>query len=599
MGFCGAAADASAELVKLGQAEAFGMLDDHGGGVGDVDADFDDGGGDEDLDFVFAEALHDVVFFFAGEAAVEEPEFQFRKDIFREPLELVDGSFQLELRFFDDGIDDVGLMAGGDFAAEKFPDAWEMRLGGEARLDGSAAGGKFVEDGNVEVAVESERESAWDGRGGEDEDVRRVAVGGSFIHEAFALEDAETVLLVDGDEAEARELDLVFDERVRADDELGFAGADAFEGGGFFGVLEAADEELDAMAAGGEDAAGGKIVLHGENFRGRHEGGLAAVFDGDDGGLERDDGLAAADVALEETIHGSGLFKVGGDFRQDTLLRGGGFEGKDTFERFADFFFADTEGDSVLLARGFTVERQAELVEKKFFEDEALLRGSAENVEGFEGFFGRGEVDVDQGFAARRIAETRAQSLGENVGHVRIEELDGGVHRAANLARAKRADGFVNGNDAADFGGVRLVVAEHLELRIDHFEAGRAELVNFDFAVKDQLLAGFEAAFEIATVKKFAGEKAAGSVLHKQMINGVRAELIGDGLTAHYAGANGVRAVGLDVLDIGKMNAILVTERQIGEQILERADAALGEELGALRADALDHAHIGCQAQSH
>jgi hypothetical protein len=66
-------------------------------------------------------------------------------------------------------------------------------------------------------------------------------VGGGFVHEALALEDAEAVLLVDGDEAEARKLDLVFDERVRADDELGFAGANAFERGSFFGVLEAAD----------------------------------------------------------------------------------------------------------------------------------------------------------------------------------------------------------------------------------------------------------------------------------------------------------------------------------------------------------------------
>jgi hypothetical protein len=67
-------------------------------------------------------------------------------------------------------------------------------------------------------------------------------VARGFVHEAFALEDAEAVLLVNGHEAEARELDLVFDEGVRADDELGFAGANAFEGGGFFGVLEAADE---------------------------------------------------------------------------------------------------------------------------------------------------------------------------------------------------------------------------------------------------------------------------------------------------------------------------------------------------------------------
>jgi len=82
VGFCCAAADASAELMKLGEAETFGVLDDHYGGVGDVDADFHDGGGNQDLDFIFAEALHDIVFFFAGEAAMQEAKLQFRKNFF-------------------------------------------------------------------------------------------------------------------------------------------------------------------------------------------------------------------------------------------------------------------------------------------------------------------------------------------------------------------------------------------------------------------------------------------------------------------------------------------------------------------------------------
>ena len=369
MGFGGAAADASAKLVELGEAEALGVFDYHGGGVGDVDADFDDRGGDEDLRFVFAEAFHDGVFFFAGEAAVEKAEFQRGEDFLGEALVFVHRGFQFELRFFDDRINDVGLMAGGNFAAKKFPDAGEMRLGGEARLDGRAAGRKFVEDGDVEVAIERERKRARDGGGGEDEDMGRVAVGGGFVHEAFALEDAEAVLLVDGSEGEARELDLVFDERVRADDELRFAGTDAFERGLLFGELEAADEQLGFVVAGSENAARGKIMLDGENFGGRHERCLAAVFYGDDGGLQGDDGFTAADVALEEAVHGAGLFKVGGDFAENAFLRGGGFEGQDSFERFADFFFADAEGNGVFFAGGLAVESEAELVEEKFFEN--------------------------------------------------------------------------------------------------------------------------------------------------------------------------------------------------------------------------------------
>jgi len=100
-------------------------------------------------------------------------------------------------------------------------------------------------------------------------------------------------------------------------------------------------------------------------------------------------------------------------------------------------------------------------------------------------------------------------------------------------------------------------------------------------------------------VKKFAGEQAAGSVLHEQMIDGVVAEPVGNGLAAHDAGADGVGAVGLNVLDVGEMDAVFVAEREIGEQIFESVDATLGEEFGALRANALDHAHFGCEGQSH
>src|SRR4029077_851836 len=176
-------------------------------------------------------------------------------------------------------------ISGLDLAADTVPHAREMLLVGEVSFDGGAAGREFVEDGDVEIAVEGERERARDGRGSEDQDVRSVAVGGGFVHEALALEDAEAVLLVDGHEAEPGEVNIVFDEGVRADDELGFAVGDAFEGGGFFRGLQAADEELDAVVAALENAAGGKKMLNGENFRWGHERGLAAVFDGDDRGL--------------------------------------------------------------------------------------------------------------------------------------------------------------------------------------------------------------------------------------------------------------------------------------------------------------------------
>ena len=115
-----------------------------------------------------------------------------------------------------------------------------------------------------------------------------------FVHQAFALKDAEAVLFVDGHETKASEFDVVFDQGVRADDEFGFTGANAVEDGGFVAKLQGADEQFDAVSGGGENSFGCEIVLHGENFGRSHESGLKAVFDGDDGGLQSNDGFAAA-----------------------------------------------------------------------------------------------------------------------------------------------------------------------------------------------------------------------------------------------------------------------------------------------------------------
>lgn len=133
---------------------------------------------------------------------------------------------------------------------------------------------------------------------------------------------------------------------------------------------------------------------------------------------------------------------------------------------------------------------------------------------------------------------------------------------------------------------------------IDHFDARGAHFVDFGFAVKDEELALLEAAFEIAAMEKFAGELASG-ILHEKMIDGVASTHRAHGLSAHDAGANGVDPVGLDVLNVGEMNAVFVAEGQIVKKIVERIDAAFSEEFRAVRADAFDHADFSCQGQGH
>ena len=99
--FLRAAADASAKLVELREAEALGVLDDHDGGVGDVDADFDDRGGDEDVDFAAAESAPSLFLFrrcACGRAAGRGAAAGRR---LLQPFVFDDGGFERALRFRD------------------------------------------------------------------------------------------------------------------------------------------------------------------------------------------------------------------------------------------------------------------------------------------------------------------------------------------------------------------------------------------------------------------------------------------------------------------------------------------------------------------
>ena len=69
----GAPADPAAQLVQLRQPEALGVLDEHDGGVGDVDADFDDRRRDQNLDLARPEPAHDLVALLGLEPPMHQP----------------------------------------------------------------------------------------------------------------------------------------------------------------------------------------------------------------------------------------------------------------------------------------------------------------------------------------------------------------------------------------------------------------------------------------------------------------------------------------------------------------------------------------------
>jgi hypothetical protein len=67
-------------------------------------------------------------------------------------------------------------------------------------------------------------------------------------------------------------------------------------------------------------------------------------------------------------------------FGENAFLGGGRLEVEDALEGFADGVFAEAESDGVFLASGLAIQSEAELVEEKFLEDEALLGRGTKRV---------------------------------------------------------------------------------------------------------------------------------------------------------------------------------------------------------------------------
>ncbi len=109
-----------------------------------------------------------------------------------------------------------------------------------------------------------------------------------------------------------------------------------------------------------------------------------------------------------------------------------------------------------------------------------------------------------QSVAARGKGVALQNIGGQRIGRRRSQVFERGVNDAPDHARADAADGFVNGHDAADFGGIGRVVSQQLELRIYHFDAPGPQRIEIGFAVQHDALAGAKASVQIRAVKKFA-----------------------------------------------------------------------------------------------
>ena len=117
---------ASAKLVKLRQAKTLGMLDDHDGSLGDIDADFDHGRSDKHFQLARRERAHHAVFVFGLQASVDEADDVGAKKL-REKLGARGCSRKVNrFGFFDQWAYPINLRALGDLALDAADDVFQF-----------------------------------------------------------------------------------------------------------------------------------------------------------------------------------------------------------------------------------------------------------------------------------------------------------------------------------------------------------------------------------------------------------------------------------------------------------------------------------------
>ena len=313
---------APAQLVQLREPEPLGRFDDHDRGVRHVDAYFDDRRGDHDIGLARLELAHRLLLVGGFHLAVaNRGDILRQREIARYGFVAVGEVFVIHgLGLLDERIYDIDLPSLGDLLLHEAEQAQPRRIGVMYGLDRPSSRRKLVDHRDVEVAVEGHGQRAGNRRGGHHEDVRRLLV---FGPEPGALLHAEAVLLVDHHEPQVGELHPVFDQGVRADQDVHLARGDPFERQPALPGLRGAGEDGDLHPHAVEHTRDGGEMLAGEDLGGRHHAGLVAVVHGQQHRHQRHEGLAAADVALQQAVHLVARDGVLPDLPDDPFLRSG------------------------------------------------------------------------------------------------------------------------------------------------------------------------------------------------------------------------------------------------------------------------------------
>ena len=210
--------------MELAQPEALGVFDKHYHGVRHVDADLDDRSRDQQLYLPGGKTPHDAVLFRRLHTAVKHPDCisgelalaQLLRIFHRrnKPLSVL---FPVAL---DQRTDDVALISLVKLPAHESVGALPLAGIDGVGPDRHPSHRQLVDHRDLEVAVDRARKRTRYRRRRHRQHMRRPGLAG----QRKPLTHSKPVLLVGDDKPQPRKIHILFDDRVRSDQHIGFAG---------------------------------------------------------------------------------------------------------------------------------------------------------------------------------------------------------------------------------------------------------------------------------------------------------------------------------------------------------------------------------------
>ena len=369
------------------------------------------------------------------------------------------------------------------------------------------------------------------------------------------------MLLVNDRQPQASKLYLLLNQRVGPHRNVGRAACNGCQPLLPQGLaLAPAFEKNHRQAEGGDEGLNSEKVLLGEDLGRGHQRRLVAIFHGPQHRAQPHQGLARADVALDEAIHNLGTLHLRGDLGDDPALgvRWGKRQG---IPQGRHQFFTRRESYAVgLLAVFLAPPCQAQLEGEKLAKSQALARALR---------FGKAGGKMH--LAQTRAPLGQAQALPQGGGQVVFDALGKGVQRlayqaaeppAAQAALLQLGTGRIERNDRARV--EPLLPVNEFVFGMDHLPPPLKEI---DLAAYGQFVANGKVALQVASpLKKDAGN-VVGLVGHDHHEAGPRPGH--EARLAHLANERDLLADGHPGHG-QNLCAVEVAARQIVQQIAQR-----------------------------